>query len=410
MPRVSIIIPTYNSAKFLPATLESVFQQTFQDYEIILIDDGSTDNTREVLVPYQSRIRYLYQENQERSAARNYGLLLAQGELIAFLDSDDLWLPHKLERQVQVMNEHPEVILAFSQARYIDPVGNPTAFCGEWLDGKPVKDIEIRSFFEDFAQGNVVYGGGSTALVRKEVIEKAGGFDPAITHGEDWDLWWRISTLGPFAYIPEPLIYYRVFGWKKLLQRQSTERALQEHLYVIEKNLGHLPPEAKQRLYPLAQCHMTVLAALGSYQLEEFERAQKFLKKVGEIDPSWISPERILWLAVDRAKIIERDTGSYEEAIAFIRNMFQHLPSEIQMPASSLQKALGWLYISGAFEQHARGNLKKVRQYLLQGIPRVPQALSNRGVVSILIQSLLGKSFIHSLRNVMGKKVNQPYA
>ncbi|WP_322508959.1 glycosyltransferase family A protein [Anaerolinea sp.] len=79
MPRVSIIIPTYNSAKFLPATLESVFQQTFQDYEIILIDDGSTDNTREVLVPYQSRIRYLYQENQERSAARNYGLLLAQG-------------------------------------------------------------------------------------------------------------------------------------------------------------------------------------------------------------------------------------------------------------------------------------------------------------------------------------------
>lgn len=410
MPRVSIIIPTYNSAQFLPATLESVFQQTFQDYEVLVIDDGSTDNTKDVLTPYQSKIRYLYQENQERSAARNYGLSLAQGDLIAFLDSDDLWLPHKLERQVKVMDDHPEVILVFSQAQYIDAQGNFTAFCGEWLDGKPAEGLEIRSFFEDFAQGNVIFGGGSTALVRRDAIDKAGNFDPSITHGEDWDLWWRLSIQGLFAYIPEPLAYYRVFGWKKLLQRQSTERALQEHLYVIEKNLGNLPPESKQRLYPLAQYHMTVLAALGSYQLGEFERAKKFLSKAGTIDTSLVSPERILWLAVDRAKIIERDTGLYEDAIEFIRNMFQNLPAEFQMPATFLQKAIGWLYISGAFEQHAREDMRKVRQYLLKGILHVPQALTNRGVVSMLIQSLLGKTFTNALRNLIGKNATQPYA
>lgn len=410
MPRVSIIIPTYNNAQFLPATLESVFQQTFQDYEIIVIDDGSTDNTREVLTPYLHRIHYLYQENQERSAARNYGISFAQGEFIAFLDSDDLWFPHKLERQVTVMDEHPEVVLVFSQARYVDSQGNPTAFCGEWVDGKPAKDVEVRSFFEDFVQGNVVYGGGSTALVRREVLHQAGLFDTQITHGEDWDLWWRISAKGVFAYIPEPLTYYRVFGWKKLLQRQSTDKALQEHLYVIEKNLGHLPPEIRKRLYPLAQCHMTILAALGSYQLGEFERGKRFLSQIGKIDPAWISPERILWLAVDRAKIIERDTGSYEEAIGFIRNVFQNLPSEIDLPRDSFRKAIGWLYISSAFEQHARGEIQKVRQYLMKGIPRVPQALTNRGVVSMTVEAFLGKTIAQTLRNIIGKKADQTYA
>ncbi|MEJ5313048.1 MULTISPECIES: glycosyltransferase [Anaerolinea] len=404
MPRVSIIIPTYNNAQFLPSTLESVFQQTYQDYEIIVIDDGSTDNTREVLTPYQSKIRYLFQENQERSAARNYGLTVAQGELIAFLDSDDLWLPQKLERQVKVMDEYPEVVLVFSQAYFINPEGQPTAFCGDWIDGKPAEGIEIRSFFEDFAQGNVVYGGGSTSLVRREALNKAGNFDIHITHGEDWDLWWRLSALGPFAYIPEPLIYYRVFGWKKLLQRQSTEKALQEHLYVIEKNLGHMPEEIKNHLLPLAQCHMTVLAALGSYQLGEFERAKTFLKRIGEIDPEWVSPQRIMWLAVDRAKIIEKDTGSYDEAIHFIRAMFQNLPSDIQLPGSFLHKAIGWLYISGAFEQHVRKDTQKIRQLLWKGLPHVPGALLNRGVLSMSVEAILGQTLANTFRNLIGKR------
>ncbi len=410
MPRVSIIIPTYNSAQFLPSTLDSVFQQTFRDFEVIVIDDGSTDNTREVLAPYLSQIHYLYQDNQERSAARNHGLAYAQGELIAFLDSDDLWLPHKLERQIKVMDEHPEVVLVFSQAYYVNSEGKPAPFCGDWIDGRPAERIEIRSFFEDFAQGNVVYGGGSTALVRREALNKAGNFDIHITHGEDWDLWWRLSRLGLFAYIPEPLIFYRVFGWKKLLQRQSTERALQEHLLVIEKNLGHLPQENKNRLYPLAQRQMRILAALGSYQLGEFERAKAFLKQVAEIDPEWISPQRMMWLAVDRAKIIERDTGSYDEAIQFIRTMFQNLPSDMQLPGSFLRKAIGWLYISGAFEQHAKKETQKVRQLLWKGLPHVPQALLNRGVLSMSIEAVFGQTLANTFRNLIGKKSPQRHA
>ena len=99
-PKVSVVIPTYNSSQFIVETLESVFAQTYKDYEIIVVDDGSTDNTKEVLQPYTSRIKYIYKENGGPASARNVGIKSAQGEYIAFLDSDDRWLPEKLEKHI----------------------------------------------------------------------------------------------------------------------------------------------------------------------------------------------------------------------------------------------------------------------------------------------------------------------
>jgi len=108
-PRVSVIIPTYNRAQMLVECLESVISQTFTDYEVIVIDDGSTDDTGELVKPYLDRIEYIKHENKGNAAARNSGLDIARGELIAFLDSDDLWLPGKLEREVDYLDGHPDV-------------------------------------------------------------------------------------------------------------------------------------------------------------------------------------------------------------------------------------------------------------------------------------------------------------
>src|SRR4030042_4827818 len=105
MPKVSVIIPTYNRGNLVLESIQSVFAQTFSDYEIIVIDDGSTDNTREVLHPYLSKLTYIYEKNSGQSFARNIGILASKGEYIAFLDSDDLWEPEKLETQVKLLDK-----------------------------------------------------------------------------------------------------------------------------------------------------------------------------------------------------------------------------------------------------------------------------------------------------------------
>jgi glycosyltransferase involved in cell wall biosynthesis len=118
--RISVVIPTYNSAAYLPAAIDSAFNQTLPPFEIVVIDDGSIDNTVEVLKPYEVRIRYIFQENKGPAAARNRGIAEANGDLIAFLDSDDVWLPEKLELQVPVLTENPKIGLVHSDFFLLD--------------------------------------------------------------------------------------------------------------------------------------------------------------------------------------------------------------------------------------------------------------------------------------------------
>ena len=124
MPKVSIITGVYNQSRYICKTVESVINQTFQDYEHIIVDDGSSDNTREVLKPYMSQIIYVNQENQGNVASRNRGLEIAKGELIAVLDGDDIWASTKLEKQVKILVENPNVGLVYTGMREIDEAGD----------------------------------------------------------------------------------------------------------------------------------------------------------------------------------------------------------------------------------------------------------------------------------------------
>jgi glycosyltransferase involved in cell wall biosynthesis len=183
-PLVSVVIPTYNRAHLIAQALESVYAQTFKDYEVILIDDGSTDGTEELIRKnYHGRLRYVKQENKGISGARNHGIALASGKYIAFLDSDDRWLPEKLERQAAYMETHPETgLLCTKLARY--EIGG---------DGK--KEICPSGFPKHFSE--LLEGPNfiptTTTMVRKTCFEKAGVFDPELPVAEDWDLWIRIA-------------------------------------------------------------------------------------------------------------------------------------------------------------------------------------------------------------------------
>jgi glycosyltransferase involved in cell wall biosynthesis len=199
--KVSVIIPAYNAIRYLPETLSSVFNQTFSDLEIVIVNDGSTDETeRWVKQQTDPRLRVISQENKGASKARNTGILNSEGEYLAFLDSDDLWAPSKLERQVKVLDTYSDTGLVYTWVTSIDEKGVSR--------GRQYKNFAEGKIWETLVFHNVLEC-GSTPLVRRSCFEEVGMFDETLTNVEDRDMWLRIARFYDFKVVKEPLVYYR---------------------------------------------------------------------------------------------------------------------------------------------------------------------------------------------------------
>lgn len=198
-PAVSVVIPAYNAAWCVGRAIDSVLAQDFADREIVVVNDGSTDDTARVLASYGDAIRVVTQANGGMSSARNAGIRAARGRYLAFLDADDRWLPGKLGRQMALMAQRPELAFCAATARFEDPDGNPA---GMWAcSGKA--DAGVADIFAHHA---TVAGGASSVLARRELVQQLGGFDETLFGAEDTDLWVRLAVLGPFACIADPLV------------------------------------------------------------------------------------------------------------------------------------------------------------------------------------------------------------
>ena len=187
MPQVSVIIPTYNGSRYICQTVESVLNQSYQDYEVIVVDDGSSDATAEVLEPYLDRIRYYRQGNQGVAAARNFGLEAARGNYINFLDHDDLLLPQKLALQVEVFEQQPSVGMVHSGWRRINQWGEPLTDIEPWHEA-PKLDLH------EWLQRMPVLL--SAMLLRRDWVERAGGLDTEFKQASDLDLVQRLALMG----------------------------------------------------------------------------------------------------------------------------------------------------------------------------------------------------------------------
>jgi glycosyltransferase involved in cell wall biosynthesis len=222
-PTVSVIIPAYNRAQWIGASIQSVLDQTYTDYEIIVVDDGSTDDTAEVIRAFTDRVRYVYQENGGAAAARNRGMRESRGEYLAFLDSDDLFMPEKLQKQVEYLQHNPHIGMVYSAYSNIDGNNNELGIVSAQHTGHIYRQFLFHCNIQT-----------STIMIRRQVAKAVGEFDVYLRLPEDIDYWIRIARHYEIGAIDEPLSRFRTHPGN--IERDP-EKILNYFLYIAEKNL-----------------------------------------------------------------------------------------------------------------------------------------------------------------------------
>ncbi|MFC1575198.1 glycosyltransferase [Gemmatimonadota bacterium] len=230
LPLVSIVIPAYNAAAFLRETLDSVFQQTYDSIEVVLVDDGSTDSTAEVVREYGSgAVRYLSQENQGVSVARNRGLKEVRGEYVCFLDADDWLFPENIRLKVDLLERNPDLALASSWVSVTDPELKPTGLVLKGGEGRILGDLL------DYIPPAIPCP--SNALIRTEIVREVGGFDERLSTAADFDLWLRLAARHEIGRVDEVLVKYRRHGSAMFNDIEAQVRDME---WILEKHSEEL--------------------------------------------------------------------------------------------------------------------------------------------------------------------------
>ena len=273
-PRVSILIPTYNRAHFLPETIASALAQTFADIEVIVVDDGSTDDTAHVVQTItDARVKYIYQTNRGVSGALNAAWRAARGEYLSFLGSDDIFLPAQIETLLPVLENDARVGLVYARAQAMDAQGKPLP----QILGAPPK-------FRERALASLLYGDcvcGIACLVRRSLMEQVQGYDETLIANEDWDIWIRMAELAQFAFRDEILARYRMHPTSLTGARSKNyHRVVSDRVRLIENYYSrpNLPAEALQ-VKSLAQRNVYMEVGIRFLSIGEIRNALPYLAR-----------------------------------------------------------------------------------------------------------------------------------
>ncbi len=196
--QITAIIPTYNYGQFVSRAIQSTLDQTYPLTEILVIDDGSTDNTQEIVSAFPAPVRYVYQENRGLSGARNTGMREAKTEWVAFLDSDDWWLPQKIEKQVESLRKNPGAVLSYTGVYLVSPDGTK----------REVQAFSPENLWPNLRHTNRIVP--STVMGKKELFQQVGGFNEKLKACEDWEMWVKIGPSYQFTSVTEPMLMYQL--------------------------------------------------------------------------------------------------------------------------------------------------------------------------------------------------------
>lgn len=267
-PLVSVVMPTYNDEVFIACAIQSVLDQEYKNFELIVINDGSADKTSDIVYSFvqrDPRVKLYTQVNKGVSAARNKGISLAVGEYIAFIDSDDIWLPEKLLLQMSLFQESGDIDFISCYAAIIDKNSNLTGLrTGENLNGEVLSQILSVNGIPC----------GSTPIVRKSILEKLNGFDEDLKVSEDFDLWVRCAGCCNFKTVLKPLVAYRRSSNRlSSLYREIIDANMK---IIFQKNASCLKKELKSQYFDQLLLNVVVLCLLD----EDLISAKQFLKEI----------------------------------------------------------------------------------------------------------------------------------
>lgn len=268
---ISVIIPTYNREWIIKESIDSVFSQTFDAYELIVVDDGSDDNTAEILDSYGNKLRIIRQANQGVSAARNRGIIASSGEFIALLDSDDLWLPEKLDRQMSFFRNNPDAVICQTQEIWI-------------RNGKRVNPCKHHKklsgmIFEPSL--NLCLVSPSAVMFKRELMDMVGFFDESFPACEDYDLWLRVGLAYPVYLIDEPLIIKRGGHSDQLSRNPMLDKY---RIKAIKKLLNQNILTSEQRKAAVAKFkEKCIIYATGCKKRGRHQEADEYIRLADEV-------------------------------------------------------------------------------------------------------------------------------
>lgn len=307
MPQVSVIVPLYNAAATITQTVESVLTQTLTDLEVIVVDDGSTDQSLAAVNAISDpRLKVLSFDNAGAPVARNRGIAAATSDLIALLDADDYWAPEKLTDQVAALTKHPEAALAYSWSDYIDQQGNYMCPGKRNVVSGPPDSTYAQLLISNFLEN------GSTPLIRKAVLDQVGGFDESLPSAQDLDLYLKIAARYAFVTVPKVQVYYRITSGSitsKLLEHEHrTLQFIERSFEQAPSHLQHLKVRSHAHLY-------RYLMLRGVEEPLTPQRSCQILRHLGlalRFDPTLLTQQGWLLLTV----CIKAATGFMPTALA----------------------------------------------------------------------------------------------
>ena len=395
---VSVVIPAYNQAIYLANAVESVLRQTYNHFEIIVVDDGSTDNTHSVIEKYKEQILYIWQENQGLAGARNTGLRNASGSLICLLDADDEWSPQYLERMTKLAMEDPGAAVYYCCAQAIDGDGKilPQVFgCHE----KQPSEI-----FSTLLRLNFIIP--STVMMNYASIESQDFFDENFRRLQDWELWLRLLKQGYyFRYLPEVLVNYRIHEESLSVDVGGGHRAVMEMVgkhFGTDDNKPKLWTQQKRRAYGGAYRYQCITFV---QRQNNWDACLPLMKKALQIDSS---------LALDINFFFELALGAQPMGYrgvshlqSFDENSF-HLMHLVHQSVDSLldqtirKQALGTVYLALGLASYNLGTRSMFRKYFLRALIYRPELLLDVDLVARYFKSFLSKTSVEKYKKLVG--------
>lgn len=387
MPTVSVLIPNYNRGRMLQDAVRSVLVQSYQDFEILVVDDGSTEDIPAALAPFSARVQYVRKENGGCASAKNFGLGLVTGEYLAVLDNDDLWLPAKLERQVEELKRQPNVGMVSCQVFVMDDDARVLARPPQGA-GRKTPRVSLA----ELAEQNVIVGGSSAQMVRTNALRDIGGFDTSVYH-DDWDCWVRLAYHWRLWMIPEPLAYYRINSQGYRNHAPLPERADAVHKSMLtvserafegwwEEEGDPTPIRARAQAREYLR-HALVLSAVGRQAEGRAAWEQAIAMDAGiAAEPATIKPA-IITCAAGYA-MGQSTAERTEQATHVLANILSHLPGPVHFLQDQRAQVEAALLAELAFLAAQQGDPAETRALALRCLTRDPTWVRNIGFMKLL--------------------------